>query len=83
MRNRIAELKAQIGKENTRDRAGSQPEREGSFVSTHTSFQHTCMYMYDGIVELFAVHLLCTPSDSCMSIHKINFVEKRRNICMG
>ena len=33
MRNRIAELKAQIGKENTRDRSGSQPEREGSFVS--------------------------------------------------
>jgi hypothetical protein len=31
MRNRIAELKAQIGKENTRDRSGSQPEREGSF----------------------------------------------------
>ena len=34
MRNRIAELKAQIGKETPRDRSGSQPEREGSFVST-------------------------------------------------
>ena len=43
MRNRIAELKAQIGKENTRDRTGAQqPEREGSFVScTTTRTTHT------------------------------------------
>lgn len=34
MKNKIAELKAQIGKDPSRDRTASHPERDGSFVRT-------------------------------------------------